>query len=141
MRYIKAVTLVMMVPFSPLAAMLSLLPGPFKRSWSHWAKSYVHVTCWSITLGIFQALVDAFTKVSRSIVPNTVSSFFEETVGHALLYTVLLVAIFLTPTWTSKLIGHAIIANIWDSINMTASKLYQGGRNLASQVGSGPNKS
>jgi hypothetical protein len=141
MRYIKAVTLIVMVPFGPLAAMLSLLPGPFKKSWSNWAKSYVHVTCWSITLGIFQALCDAFTKVSGAIVPDTVSSFFEETIGHLFLSSVLFVAIYLTPTWTSKLVGQAIIANIWDAINMTGSRFYQGGRNLASRGGSGASKS
>jgi len=94
--------------------LFSLLPGPFKRGFATWAKSYVHISCWTITINIFWVLTKAFSLTSLLL---------EEGVGHIFLSIVLFIAIFLTPTWTSKFIGGAITANIAAALSMASSRL------------------
>jgi len=121
MHYVKAVTLLIVVQFGPLAALFSLLPGPFRRSFSTWAKSYVNVTCWTITLNIFLVLAKTFASVSR-INAGSLGIPLGETLGYTCLSIVLGVAIFLTPTWTAKFISGATVANLSTGLSLAAGK-------------------
>jgi hypothetical protein len=100
--------------------LFSILPGPFKKGWAH---SYIHVTCWAITLNIFRILVKAFTAVSLFTEPGSVSTFFSEAIGHTFLSLILFIAIFLTPAWTSKFIGPTVTAPLGASVSLLLCRL------------------
>ena len=123
MHYIKVIALLVTSQFGPLAALFSLLPGPFKRGFATWAKSYLNITCWTITINIFWVLTKAFSTTSFWIESSTATSLLEEGLGHALFSIVLFIAIFLTPTWTSKFIGGAITANVATALSVAISRL------------------
>lgn len=133
MHYIKAVALLVTSQFGPLAALFSLLPGPFKRGLATWAKSYINITCWTITISIFWVLTKTFSATSFWIESNSTATFLEENIGHTLLSIILFIAIFLTPTWTSKFIGSAITANVATGLNIAAGKLGMGGPRVATK--------
>ena len=122
MHYVKAVSLLVVVQFGPLAALFSLLPGPFKRSFSVWSKSYVNITCWTITLNIFWVLSKTFSTASL-IKAGGIGAPFGETLGYTCLSIVLFVAIFLTPTWTSKFIGGVLVPNMTTGLSLAAGKV------------------
>lgn len=63
MHYIKVIALLVTSQFGPLAALFSLLPGPFKRGFATWAKSYLNITCWTYhqhILGTDEGFFDYF---------------------------------------------------------------------------------
>jgi hypothetical protein len=138
MHYLKAVTLLIITCVGPFAAVFSILPGPFKKGWPVWAHSYVHVTCWTITLNIFMALTKAFNFGSLMTEPRSGSTFFSEIIGQAVLSFVLLIAIFLTPTWTSKFMGPAVIAPLGSILNQILTRV---GTSVVSRIAPGPNHS
>jgi hypothetical protein len=123
MHYLKSVGLLLASQLGPIAALFSLLPGPFKKGFASWAKSYINMSCWAITLNIFWALAKAFMTTSFFIKADSATSFAGETAGATLLSLVFFIAIFLTPTWTSKFIGGAIVANLGSAISMASDKL------------------
>jgi hypothetical protein len=127
MHYIKAVTLVIMSQLGPLAALFSLLPGPFKKGWSSWVSSYIHVTCWSITLKVFWLLSKAFANASSCLEPTLEpipsDTFFSETIGYTILSYILLFSIFLTPAWTTKFMGQATAVNLGAAFGISPSSV------------------
>ena len=122
MHYVKSVTLLVLLQFGPLAALFSLLPGPFKQSFSTWSKSYLNVSCWTITLNILWVLSNSFSRVAIETAGNP-SSLLGEKMAYTMLSLVLFIAIFLTPTWTSKLINGVNPANLTAGIGMVAEKI------------------
>ena len=124
MHYLKVVSLLVSMQFGPIAALFSLLPGPFASSFSTWAKSYLSISCWSITLNIFWLLSKTFAATSMAQVGG-IGVPFGETLGYTGLSLVLLMAIFLTPTWTAQFIGSAIVANLTRGVSLAAGKAMQ----------------
>ena len=118
MHYLRAVALLVLMQLGPIALLLSWLPGPFQRSFQQWLKSYIAISCWAITLQIFWALSKAFTGVAWLREEEVVI----EPVAHMLLSIVLLIAIFMTPTWTAKFMGSALLSNFVTSVGGLASK-------------------
>ncbi len=121
-HYFKAIALLIASQFGPLAALFYLLPGPFKKGFSTWAKSYINISCWAITLNLFWVLSKAFSVTSFFTESNSASTLVGETAGHAILSFVFFIAIFLTPVWTSKFIGSAIVPNLGGALDV-ASKV------------------
>ena len=121
MHYLRAVALLVLMQLGPFAMLLSWLPGPFQRSFQQWLKSYIAISCWAITLQIFWALSKAFAGVAWLREEEVVI----EPVAHMLLSIVLLIAIFMTPTWTAKFMGSTMLSNFVTSIGGLAS---QGGK-------------
>ncbi len=118
MHYLRAIALLVLMQLGPLAMLLSWLPGPFQRSFQQWLKSYVHISCWAITLSILAVFIDAFRGASLQggVIP---------TLAYNLLSLILLIAIFMTPTWTAKFVGSALLGNFVTSVGGLAS---QGGK-------------
>jgi hypothetical protein len=110
MHYIKSITLLVLLQFGPLAALFSLLPGPFRQSFNTWAKSYLYVSCWTLTLAIMDVLANSF------------SFFKEDVLAYPILYLVLYIAIILTPAWTAKLISGVSTVNILGGIGMVTGE-------------------
>lgn len=111
MHYIKSIILLVLLQFGPLAALFSLLPGPFKQSFNTWVKSYLYVSCWTLTLAIMDVLANSFRFLK------------EDAVAYPILYLVLYIAIVLTPSWTAKLISGASTVNLLSGIGMTVGKV------------------
>ena len=120
MRYVRVVSLLIMMQFGPLAALFSLLPGPFRRSFSIWSRGYVNITCWAITLNILWVFAKTFSGISW--MQSVTEGFGVETLAHTLLSLILLVAIFLTPAWTSKFVSSATLPNLSAGLGMLAGK-------------------
>ena len=123
MHYLRAVALLVLMQLGPLAMLLSWLPGPFQGSFQQWLKSYITISCWAITLQIFWALSKAFAGVAWLGDVGLVEEI--EPVAHTLLSIILLIAIFMTPTWTAKFMGSAMLSNFVTSVGGLAS---QGGK-------------
>lgn len=114
MRYMRMIMLIVLAQVGPLAAILSLLPGPFKNSFRLWLGSYVNVSCWAITLRVFWHLTDVLAylfatgdcfAVDTGFVPIRV--FMSTTFS-----IMLLVAIFYTPSITSKFVNAVTIPSL-----------------------------
>lgn len=110
MHYIKSIVLLVLLQFGPLAALFSLLPGPFRQSFNTWAKSYLYVSCWTLTLAIMDVLANSFAFLKG------------DALAYPILYLVLYIAIILTPAWTAKLISGVSTVNLLDGIGMAIGK-------------------
>lgn len=116
MHYMRAVALLILMQLGPLASLLSLLPGPFQRSFQTWLKSYVAISCWAITLSIFVGFIQAFRGVH-------LASDEAPAIAYGFLSLILLIAIFLTPTWTSRFIGSATLGNFIAGVGAAAGRI------------------
>ena len=105
MHYVRAVSILVMVQVGPLAALLSWLPGPFARAFQQWSKSYVTVSCWAITLGVFAVLSQSFGVAVMHGGPGGI-------LGHSMLSVVFFLMIFMTPSWTAKFIGSEMLGGL-----------------------------
>ncbi|ACE06246.1 hypothetical protein Aasi_0877 [Candidatus Amoebophilus asiaticus 5a2] len=123
MHAIKVMILIPTIILGPISAVLSFLPGPFKKSFSNWSKSYINITSWAITLHIFSVLAKFYGISSFWMKTGSNASLAGEAVGHIILSIGLFIAILLTPTFTSKLLGSAIVANVGQALNMASSKM------------------
>lgn len=128
MHYLKVMVLLPTILLGPFSAILTFLPGPLKKGFSSWVKSYINITSWAITLHIFSILTKYYSGAAFWIKSHSAASLVGESVGHVLLSIGLLVAIFLTPTFTSKLLGGAIVANVGNALNMASGKMGLGRR-------------
>ena len=100
MHYVRSIALLTLSTLGPLSVLFSLLPGPFRSSFSTWSRSYIHVTCWTIILNIIDILEAAFTfETNTGISSNLLSA------------ALFLVTLFV-PTWTSQLIGGLDLSNL-----------------------------
>lgn len=130
MHYVRVVSMIILMQFGPIAVVFSLLPGPFKQSFHTWIRGYINVSCWAITLNILWVFVNAFGTASWLIVGGRTVSITEsvavESVAHALLSIVLFIAIFCTPSWTSKFVSSANLPNLLAGIGLLAGKLLLG---------------
>lgn len=116
MNYMRAVALLILMQIGPLCSILSLLPGPFQNSFKTWLKSYVYISCWAITLSLFTVFIKAFRAVH-------LASGESSTIAYACLSIVLLMAIFLTPTWTARFIGSVSLGSYIAGIGALAGKV------------------
>ena len=112
MHYIKAISLLVLATIGPVAALFSLLPGPFRSSINTWSKGYINVSCWTITLTILDALSNNFASYSKG--PEF---------SQALLSFVIFIMAFFTPTWTSKLIGGVNLGNVAAGLGTSPAKI------------------
>jgi hypothetical protein len=117
MHYVKAISLVITSLLGPFAAVFSLLPSVFKHTFSTWAKSYVHLSLWTVILNVFYILSKSLTSLSISIKSDAADASFKQNTGSTFLSFILFFAIFLTPVWTSKLINGAVVANIGSALH------------------------
>jgi hypothetical protein len=123
MHAIKVMILIPTIILGPLSAVLSFLPGPFKKSFSNWSKSYINITSWAITLHIFSVLAKFYGSSSFWMKSKDATSIAIGSMGHIVLSIGLFIAILLTPTFTSKLLGSAVVANVGQALNMASSKM------------------
>lgn len=117
MHYVKAISLVITSLLGPFAAVFSLLPSVFKHTFSTWAKSYVHLTFWTVILNIFSILSKSLVTLSISLKSDAAAASFKQDTGSTFLSFILFFAIFLTPVWTSKLISGAVVASIGNALH------------------------
>ncbi len=117
MDSLKSIILIVLSHFGPVAAVLSILPGMFSGTLSTWLRNYVNIFGWTITLSILQKLVFMIDKIkvnsyklgdSAIILPTSI---------------VLLIAIFLTPLWTSMFLGNSVSSGIMSGISWATSAL------------------
>jgi len=125
MRYVRAVSLLISVQLGPLAALLSLLPGPFKKCFATWARSYGQLLCWHLVLNVLGMLARAFAVASMGQVEGAALAL-GETLSYSCLSIVLFVAIFFTPTWSAQLIGGGAVANLLSGLGMLVEKGSEG---------------
>ncbi|NEJ83401.1 hypothetical protein GR268_43825 [Rhizobium leguminosarum] len=123
MHAIKVMVLIPTILLGPLSAILSFLPGPFKKSFSNWSKSYINITSWAITLHIFSVLTKFYGFSSFWMKTGSKASLAGEAIGHIVFSIGLFIAILLTPTFTSKFLGSAVVANVGQALNMASSKM------------------
>lgn len=118
MQYVRSVSLLVLAVLGPLSALFSLLPGPFKASFSTWSRGYINVTCWTITLAIIDILEEAFTFATNMSIPST------------LLSAALFVVTFFVPTWTAKLISSVELGNLVAGMGSVPLTSYKAARTL-----------
>jgi hypothetical protein len=106
MDSLKSVILLIISYFGPISAIISILPGAFGFSFRTWLLNYINISCWSITLTILQKMVNVL-NLSNNFAPISIA---------------LLLAIFLTPLWTSMFLNN--------TVNWSATLL----KNFSSQV-------
>ena len=130
MRYVRVVSMIILMQFGPFAILFSLLPGPFKQSFLTWTRSYVNVSCWAITLNILWVFVKVFGTASVLRTSGKVISITEsiavESVAHTLLSIVLFVAIFMTPAWTSRFVSSTTLPSLAAGLGLVAGKAARG---------------
>lgn len=115
MHYIRAVSLLLMIQVGPIAALLSWLPGPFTKAFQQWRKSYVTISCQAITLQMFSVLSQSFGVAAIAQGKGAM-------IGHTVLSIVLLLIIFMTPSWTAKFIGGDTLGNFVSGVGGLVSK-------------------
>ena len=118
--------LLVLMQLGPFAMLLSWLPGPFQGSFQQWLKSYIHYFLLGHHPAVSSAVVDAKPLAGACLVRGCRHYVEEiEPVAHTLLSLILLIAIFMTPTWTAKFMGSTMLSNFVTSIGGLAS---QGGK-------------
>lgn len=121
MRYVRAVSLLVLAVLGPLSSLFSLLPGPFRSSFKTWCGSYVHVTCWSITLAIIDLLEKTFvfdTGNNHRMHHGTMLSF------------AFFIMTFLVPHLTSRIISSVDLGGIVSGIGRGGGQIHQVGKKL-----------
>jgi hypothetical protein len=126
MYYFRGVCLVLISLLAPLAAVFSLLSGPFKKSFSSWVKNYVSFSCQAIVLNIFQVISEIV--VVQGIVDGAKSS------GSNTLTFVLIIVIFMTPVWTSIFISGVVAPNLTGAMSAASDKLRAPLRTLMGKI-------
>ncbi|MHB9147730.1 MAG: hypothetical protein ACYC2U_04850 [Candidatus Amoebophilus sp.] len=118
MHYLKIISLLVTALLGPFAAAFSLLPGFSIKRLAGWAKIYVSISSWAITLNIFWVL----TQVHRKIFVSEQGLASGEGIAYLLTSIGLFLAIFQTPTFTAKFVGYALSANIGGGVDTLARK-------------------
>lgn len=96
MHYVKSVVLLILAQLGPFAALFSLLPGIFSASFKTWARGYINVSCWGVTLAIVDML-------AVHLVENVHTG---SATAQVVLSFSLFIATLFTPLWTSYLINR-----------------------------------
>lgn len=133
MHYLKIISLLVTALLGPFAAAFSLLPGFSIKRLAGWAKIYVSISCWAITLNIFWVL----TQVHRKIFVSEQGLASGEGIAYLLTSIGLFLAIFQTPTFTAKFVGYALSANIGGGVDTLARKGSSLARTLTSSIRGG----
>jgi len=125
MRYVRAVSVLISVQLGPFSALLSLLPGPFRKSFSLWSRSYVQLMSWHIVLDVLAMLSRAFAEASKAQAEGAALALGEH-LSYSCLSIVLFVAIFLTPTWSGQLVSGGAVGNLLTGLSVLGEKGSQG---------------
>jgi hypothetical protein len=118
MHYLKMISLLITALLGPFAAAFSMLPGLSIKRLAGWAKIYVSISSWAITLNIFWVL----TQVHRKIFASQATLAPGEGIAYLLTSIGLFLAIFQTPTFTAKFVGYALSANVGGGVDTLARK-------------------
>ena len=111
-HYFRSIGLFIAIATGPFAALMSLLPGPFKHGWTTWSRTYATISCWAITLNLFKIMSTMLREKSALIDYNSTYHLFQGAASSTGFAIALWIAILMTPIWTSIFIGHAIAPNI-----------------------------
>jgi hypothetical protein len=117
MQYFRAILLLIASIFGPIATLTYFIN---RNGFSSWLGSYLNLSCWGITLNVFEGIVHAHK--SAAITSGTGSISF--VVGSA----VIAFLIFMTPTITSQFIGNAILPNLAPVVNFVSRGISYTGR-------------
>lgn len=132
-QYFRAIGLFIAIAMGPFAALMSLLPGPFRHGWITWTRTYLTISCWAITLNLFKIMSTMLREKAALIDYNSTDHLFQGVASSTLLTIALWIAILMTPIWTSIFIGHAIAPNIGAGVRnlknlVSVSKVFKMGK-------------
>lgn len=106
--YFRSISLFIAIAMGPFAALMSLLPGPFKHGWTTWSRTYATISCWAITLNLFKIMSTMLREKAVLIDYESSDHLFQGVASSTGLNIALWIAIWGTPLWTAIFIGHAI---------------------------------
>jgi hypothetical protein len=114
MKYARSVLLMMASVFGPIATLTYFLN---RNGFSNWSRSYLNISCWGITLNVFEGIAHAHKKAAIASMGDL--HFLLGSISIAFL-------IFMTPTITSWFIGNAVLPNLAPVANFVSKGLSLG---------------
>ena len=120
MDCVKSTIIVILSHLGPIAAVISILPGPFSNSLSTWLRNFVSIFAWSITLSVLQKIINA---VNDSL---HVSNKFTDNLFIIPASIALLICIFLTPMWTSMFLVNSVSTGVMAAASWSAANVGRG---------------